>query len=339
MIYAMIYGLFAACCIPFRLNRKDDAVYLDKSSTDWIRGIAILIVVIHHGVQHYDGFQFLYPFQTLGYGAVAIFLLLSGYGLGTQYQKKANYLHGFLSSKIIRLYVTFWCAYSSMYIASAIGGNLVPIEKVIQNVLTLSVLDTPTWYIKVQAGLYIIFFLIFRLGLDEKRKISLLFAVCGIYVTVCVLLGIKQYWWFTVLWFPVGVLLAYRKQSVERWLDRFCYPCVVLSAVVLMAVVVLRFFKGNMGYPVAMDIAITVSLVLALFALVYQIRFMSRPVQYIGKISLELYLVHSMLLTGYMGDYALDSVWSYVLYIGVSIGVSIVVKHLSSGVTKLLNKK
>ena len=163
MIYLVIYGLFAACCIPFRFLPSGDGRYLDKPTTDWIRGVAILIIVIHHGVQHYNGFQFLYPFQALGYGAVAVFLLLSGYGLGVQYQRKVNYLQNFLDSKILRLYITFWCAYLLMYIASVIGSNPVPLEKVVPNLLMMSVIDTPTWYIKVQAGLYILFFLIFRL--------------------------------------------------------------------------------------------------------------------------------------------------------------------------------
>ena len=99
MVYFLVYGLFILCCIPFRL-RSNEEDYLDKNCTDWIRGVAILIIMIHHGVQHFDGFQFLYPFQMLGYGAVAVFLLFSGFGLGISYQSKSNYLDGFLGNKI-----------------------------------------------------------------------------------------------------------------------------------------------------------------------------------------------------------------------------------------------
>lgn len=338
MVYCLIYGLFVLCGIPFR-TKSDSDQYLDKQSTDWIRGIAILIIMIHHGVQHYDGFQFLYPFQTLGYGAVAAFLLLSGYGLGVQCQKKADYLHGFLSNKIFRLYITFWCAYFLMYIASLIGGQPVPVPKVVSNLLTMSVLDTPTWYIKVQAGLYIVFFLIFRLKLTEKQKIALLFGVCGTYVAICAMMGVKQYWWFTVLWFPIGVVLAYKKQTVELWLKQRCWRWMILSMVVLIAIVALRFFKGNMGYPVMMDVMITVTFVLALLTLVYRVQFLAKPVQYIGQMSLELYLIHSMLFTGCMGEYPVDSARSYVVYIGVSVILSIAVKYLSGSMLKLLPGK
>lgn len=340
MIYLVIYSLFAVCCIPFQFKRDADGEYLDKFTTNWIRGIAILIIMIHHGVQNYDVFPFLYPFHTLGYGAVAVFLLLSGYGLGVQYQAKVNYLHGFLRNKLGRLYFTFWCAYLLMYLAAVIGGEPISVEKALSNLLTMSVLDTPTWYIKVQACLYVVFYLLFRSTLSEKLKISGLLVSCSVYAVACMLLGVKQYWWFTVLWFPVGVLLAYKKQTVERWLRKYGCMCFALSAVIMMEVVILRFFKGNMGFPVEMDAVVTVSFVLVIFALVYHVRFLSKPVSYIGTISLELYLIHSMLLTGYMVANPLNSVGAYAIYMVVSIGLSIIVKHLSDAITKLLlNKK
>lgn len=338
MIYFLIYGLFILCCIPFQF-RSSDETYLDKNCTDWIRGFAILIIMIHHGVQHYDGFPFLYPFQMLGYGAVAVFLLLSGYGLELQYQKRSTYLNGFLKNKISRLYITFWCAYILLSVGALVSGFPVPLGKAIVNLLTMSILDTPTWYIKVQAILYILFFLVFRLQMNEKHKIFLLFGICSVYAVTCALLGVKQYWWFTVLWFPVGVLLAYSRPVVNHWLKHWSVPCLAVSGVILMGTVVLRFFKGNMGYALMMDIAIAVSFVLVLFSMPYLVRFLSKPVEYIGQISLELYLIHSILLTGKAGNYPLDSVLSYVLYIVLSIAGAVLVKYLTGGITKLLFSK
>lgn len=80
------------CLIPFEYNRDSNIKYLDKKSTDWMRGIAILIIMIHHAVQYNNQFQFLYPFLALGYGSIAIFLLLFGYGLGFQYLKRSDHL-------------------------------------------------------------------------------------------------------------------------------------------------------------------------------------------------------------------------------------------------------
>lgn len=338
MIYLFIYAVFALCAIPFRMVKQGEQ-YLEKSTTDWIRGITILIIVIHHAANQNMAFQFLYPFQTLGYGAVAVFLLLSGYGLGIQYQRKRNYLDGFFVKKFLRLYMTFVCCYFLFFVAALLYDTPIPVAEVIPNLLTMTITGTLTWYIKVQAGLYGLFFIVFRTQYDMKTKHLVLFSCCGLYALICCTLGVQQCWWFTVLWFPTGVLLSYRKETAERWLKKYGHPSIVLAAAALMAVVVLRFFKGNMGYPLAMDIVITISFVLVLFALVHQVRFLSRPVQYIGTISLELYLIHSMLLTGYMGEYPVDSVGAYITYFGVSIGLSIVVKHLSGGIFKLLFRK
>lgn len=338
MVYCFIYGLFVLCGIPFR-TKSDSDQYLDKQSTDWIRGIAILIIMIHHGVQHYDGFQFLYPFQTLGYGAVAIFLLLSGYGLGMQYQRKNNYLDGFLVHKVLRLYITFWCSYILFFAAGFLYGTPIPWMEVIPNLLTMTITGTLTWYIKVQAALYILFWLVFKQKWAVNRKLMVLFSGCAAYAVVGSCLRLQQCWWFTVMWFPVGVLLSYQKNTAEKWLGKYRVPCIALATTIMMSVVVLRFFKGNMGYPLLMDIAIAVPFVAVIFSIVHWIRFLSRPVQYIGTISLELYLVHSMLLTGYMGEYSVDSVRAYIIYLGVSIGLAIAVKHLSGGISKLIFRK
>ena len=59
--------------------------------------------------------------------------------------------------------------------------------------------------------------------MNEKDKTILLFGICGVYAVTCALLGIKQYWWFTVLWFPVGVILAYSRPVVNRWLKTLGY--------------------------------------------------------------------------------------------------------------------
>lgn len=335
MVYFLVYGLFILCCIPLRL-RSDGEDYLDKNCTDWIRGVAILIIMIHHGVQRFDGFQFLYPFQMLGYGAVAVFLLLSGFGLGISYQSKSNYLDGFLGNKILRLYITFWYAYVVLYVGSLLSDSPVPVITTVANLLTMSVLNAPTWYIKVQAILYILFIFVFRQQMNEKDKTILLFGICGAYAVTCALLGIKQYWWFTVLWFPVGVLLAYSRPVVNRWLKHWGIFCLAVSGVILVGTVILRFFKGNMGYALMMDVVITVSFVLVLFSMSYLVKFLSNQVIYVGQISLELYLIHSILLTGKAGNYPLDSAWSYLFYIAFSIVGAVLVKYLAHNTTKLL---
>lgn len=339
MIYFVMYSVFLLCCIPFQFRDSDEA-YLDKKCTDWIRGVAILVIVIHHGVQHYEGFQFLYPFQVLGYGAVAVFLLLSGYGLEQQYRKRHDYLDGFLKNKILRLYLTFWCAYTLLLIGAMIGGAPVSQEKAIMNLLTMSILDTSTWYIKIQVLLYILFFFVFRRQIDEKQKLLLLFGVCCVYVAVCASLKIKQYWWFTTVYFPAGVLVAYSRPVVIKWLKRWSIPGLVSACVMLLGIVVLRFFKGNMGHALLMDAVITATFVLVLFLLSYQIKFLSRPVEYIGQMSLELYLVHGILLTDRIVCFSLDSVLSYILYIMSSIVGAALVRHSACSTLKLLlNKK
>lgn len=200
---------------------------------------------------------------------------------------------------------------------------------IIQNILTMSIVDTPTWYIKVQACLYIVFAIIFKFKITNKRKLSLLYFVCVLYVLVCMCLGVACYWYFTVCWFPIGISIALHKEKLLNLFGRIGISMVLLNGVMLCGVIVFRFFFGNLGYPVAMDIFIMILFVVLLIVGTYRFTFLSYITQKMGQISLELYLIHSMMLTGYLGNWKLNSCVQYILYIIVAILLSVVTKFIS----------
>lgn len=328
MIYIYLYGIFLLSCVPFEIidKTKREKVYLNKKTTDWIRGIAILIIVIHHAVLQNNKFAFLYPFQVMGYGAVAAFLLLSGYGIGMSYRFKENYLDGFLKKKILRLYITFWTAYVVLSLGAIISGNPISINIIVSNLITMTVIDTATWYIKVQAGLYVIFYLIFRRNvLKEKIREIALWSICVIYMILCIIMKMKPYWYFTVLWFPVGLSIALHKNKIVDKIKSYWIPMLCMSFVFLIGVIGFRFFYGNLGIPQIMDLIITVNFIIIVFTICYVVEFKSRIIGKIGQFSLELYLIHSMLLTGYLGNWEFDLWIEYIEYMIISIIVAYIV--------------
>lgn len=328
MIYICLYGIFLLSCVPFEIidKTKREKVYLNKKTTDWIRGIAILIIVIHHAVLQNNKFAFLYPFQVMGYGAVAAFLLLSGYGIGMSYRFKENYLDGFLKKKILRLYITFWTAYVVLSLGAIISGNPISINIIVSNLITMTVIDTATWYIKVQAGLYVIFYLIYRRNvLKEKIREIALWSICVIYMILCIIMKMKPYWYFTVLWFPVGLSIALHKNKIVDKIKSYWIPMLCMSFVFLIGVIGFRFFYGNLGIPQIMDLIITVNFIIIVFTICYVVEFKSRIIGKIGQFSLELYLIHSMLLTGYLGNWEFDLWIEYIEYMIISIIVAYIV--------------
>jgi membrane-bound acyltransferase YfiQ involved in biofilm formation len=58
--------------------------FLSKSSTDCIRGICIVVIILHHIAQRMLNPVLLKPYEHFGYLSVSIFFFLSGYGLWYQ---------------------------------------------------------------------------------------------------------------------------------------------------------------------------------------------------------------------------------------------------------------
>lgn len=338
MIYLLVYGIMASCFIPFKLEKSN--LYLDKESTDWIRGLAILIIMIHHAVQQNSNYQFLYPFLVLGYGGVAIFLLLSGYGIGVQYKKRSDYLNGFLKNKILRLYITFCVAYAVMYIGAWVNGSYINQRMLWHNLLTMSVADSATWYIKVQALLYVVFYIIFKnKKINDAKKLKILFGTSLIYIFICLIFDVQKYWYFTVLWFPVGMFLAWNKESIINNIKNKGNFILLCLSGILGGIVLLRFFKGNMGYPTIMDAIITITFVGLILVLVLKFRFLSKVTKWLGSLSLELYLAHGLLLTGYLGRWKFNTVVGYVGYLIMSLVIAVFVKKISEYLIGLTNRR
>ena len=86
--------------------------WLSKDTTTAMKGFAILLVIIAH-VGH-DGFG-IRPFVPLGCFGVAIFLILSGYGLMESYHR--NGLTGFWKKRLLRILTPYliWVGFYSLY--------------------------------------------------------------------------------------------------------------------------------------------------------------------------------------------------------------------------------
>ena len=77
--------LFIVLILLFQ-NKEDDArevTFMSRPYTDVLRAIAILLIIFHHATINAD----INVFMPLGGIGVAMFLLLSGYGITCSYKK------------------------------------------------------------------------------------------------------------------------------------------------------------------------------------------------------------------------------------------------------------
>lgn len=145
------------------------------------KAVLPIMIVLHH-------LSFFYGsppgFARLGLPLVACFFLMSGYGLMTSYMNKGQkYFQGFIAHVFNKLLIP--------YLVAVIV--YVPFILFVQQVNVWEYLSTTnfidwlrfSWFVWVILGGYLLFFLIFRTHITDKRKISL-YAIASLSYLLCI---------------------------------------------------------------------------------------------------------------------------------------------------------
>ena len=138
---------------------------LSKNQTNTLKGIAIIVILIAHIGTRYSRF-----FTPLGGIGVAIFLILSGYGLELSYQK--NGLKNFWKKRLLNVFIPYFCI-------ELISLLFIPKSYIsfILDVLLIVPKHPLGWYLNCLLIWYILFFLIRMFRSSDKVKFFLMFTV------------------------------------------------------------------------------------------------------------------------------------------------------------------
>ena len=100
-LFQLLLLILPIVFVKVRCNECENTP-MSKVNTNYLRGIAIFIVMAHH-VSNDLGTRILTPLGGIG---VAMFLVISGYGLNESFRTKG--LRGFWTNKIIRVVIPCW---------------------------------------------------------------------------------------------------------------------------------------------------------------------------------------------------------------------------------------
>lgn len=87
MIYGIVFAIFIlfVWVISYFLTGKDEHIFMGKNSTNIMKGVAILCVVMCHMMGTFgNGIVYFTPLGGIG---VSIFLILSAYGLNESWNR------------------------------------------------------------------------------------------------------------------------------------------------------------------------------------------------------------------------------------------------------------
>lgn len=326
------------------------STFFSIPQTNWLRSVAILTIMFSHflplvGLTYDDGLlSFTLNFGIIG---VAIFFLLSGYSLMISKINKPNYLKGFIKKRLVRLYIPFLIVYLLDVIVMLIMGKTI----VLKDILFIPLMSLPgtlNWYLKVQLGLYLVFYILARLLKNNNALVISTFAICIIYMIIGFFTGIAAHWYEGVFAFPFGMLIAQNKERVFYLLSKRYFIVSLASIIVFGCCLLPYFIWGGTLFEILFIFGV-LQLIVCLC-----VKFAGSPrikiFTYLGIISLELYLVHTVINNEFISALhlaeqgVLTGIIVFICFLFSSIILSGVVKKLNDYIsgeilkTELLKK-
>ena len=201
--------------------------FLDYDDTYSLKGIAMLMIIIGHAINGYPRTDtgFYYPgwldslhMELWAAIGVSIFFFLSGYGMYLALEKRQSSIDmKYVISKVRKLFVPLLVYWVVELVTLFIFNRQELTTHIFREIITFSIHpDVENWFFKVIVPIYVIMFGLFMLRIPGFVRVILLFALSAIYILTFRKAGFGIWWYNTVIAFPLGSLIAYRKQLFEK---------------------------------------------------------------------------------------------------------------------------
>lgn len=335
LLYLLLFIIFISFVKSSNIAESGYNKYLSKNITDSLKGFSVLVVIFSHiALFSVNKNIFVTIFKNSGFLAVALFLFVSGYGLTEQLNKRENYLKGFIFNKIIRLYLIFFI---SNIIVTILNNIFLKTNYSAKNILSSSLYmnfanGRELWFVAAILFLYLTFYLSFKLFKDKFSNISICIAPI-FYIILCKLLDRGTWWYNTCFCFTIGVLVSIYKEKVFHF---FKSKYLLNFAISLIGLVGLMFFyiRGHSAFQYIIPIVF----IWFICILTLKIEPKSKSMQYINKISFEMYLVHLIILQIAFKDEIQRRSLYLIATIPIMIILSIITKWICDNIFKYSSK-
>lgn len=295
---------------------KSEKLVFRGANTQIAKGVAVLLLLWHH-LRFGDlvaspvpsGFGVLVAFY--GKVCVAIFLVLSGYGLWMSYNKKRPDYTSFLKSKIPNLMMPYWISFVIFGILGALffertlnslyGGSVFDL---VINFLGLNMyfksgsMNDAWWFI----SLILLFYVLFPLAFKLLEKIPALF----IAMSFASVLWRSSY--FVVDWifpFTIGMIFAKYNLFVKiKQRDKLTVRLIV-EILLLAFVMYVRYMMTIHTYYsyLKTDGFIAILVIQIMFEIFEYLGPVNKVLEYLGKHSYNIYLTHSFFMSYFFWDF------------------------------------
>ncbi len=330
--YYFVFYSILAILLLFNAQMKgkkfwhEDALSLPVSKE--ILGFATVGIMLHHMSQTIqfagEDAGILWFMVDIGVCFVGLFFFFSGYGLYKSLKTKENYLKGFLKKRLLAIVIPFYVCNFVFIAGSALAGYSFEKGELLPYLTGFVLMNSQMWYLVEIFFLYLLFYVVFKF-IKNDTIACIVYGVCTILLMVgSLLLGHDKTtasgglwfhgeWWYNatlLIW--MGILFS----KYEKQILTFCrkYYGIMVAAFAILTCI---FYSETMhmlktkgywyeweSYPgyaekfqtLAVQLPFIICFVIFFVLLMQKIKFSNKVLQFLGEISLELYLIHNLFI-------------------------------------------
>ena len=343
--------------------------FLSLQQSKILQGIAAVGIIFHHLSQYITnyGSEWRGPitiFSSMGILFTTIFFFCSGFGLMQSLKNKPDYLKTFMRKRMPAVLIPFMIS-NAIYLVM-VGMYFGSVNSVLESLACLfgfRLVNTNTWFLVEIMILYLAFYFTHRFMKKPGKALGAMSVIVVLMITVSLLLGhdpskdgglwfMGEWWYNTTIFFLAGLFMARYYEKVLAFFKKHYKWLLPVSIVVFLVTFGLEGFVRNIfgyyqeweGHPGYGAKAITLfAQILACSAWLLMLLLINMKVQVknillvlLGKISLEVYIIHELFKVFLTYDYERDGMALFIWVLLLSIGVAIPLHLLHNLLIRLL---
>lgn len=257
---------------------------LGKQDSYVLKGVCMLLIILHHLDNALPAWDSHIPLNSInGLLGTGVFLFLSGYGLSASNKDSGRRTVQYYWTKVVQMFLP----YLFYWVVAIVCFALFAPERItgdwLLRILCLKMAQGESWFFETILLLYAITFVVFAQTKSMHRRLCTISLLCIVLFAYRYLMGFEEWWWNTLLCFPLGILVFTFYPFFSR------HSCWAWPIAIACLGVALKLQSHTLS-------AISFSFV-CIYSLCF-VRINCKPLLLIGKYSLAFYFLQDSALIG-----------------------------------------